>query len=210
MRYRTAFGTLAVLAGFVVLLDAGLAAAVDLSAVAVTLVGALAAVQGIRYAAARRGLEPNTLDGGTPERRIASPVPGDDVDKQLARSTAGSRSHYELRGRLRGRVRAAAIAEVAGTRNCSPSRAADLVDGGAWTDDPVAAAFLADELSYPARVRFRARVFGKSLFERGFVAATAAVDRLADDEAPQQERTSDEGRSADAGDDTSAVTEGTR
>ncbi|GAB6879098.1 hypothetical protein JCM17823_13720 [Halorubrum gandharaense] len=191
MRYTTAFGALAVLAGFILLLDAGLAAAVDLSAVTVTLVGALAAVQGIRYAAARRGIEPNTLTVGTPERRITSPVPGDDADTQLARSTAGGRSHYELRGRLRGRVRAVAVAEVAGARNCSPSRAADLVDRGAWTDDPVAAAFLADDLSYPARVRFRARLFGESLFERGFGAATAAVGRLATGDPKQAEPTSD-------------------
>lgn len=179
MRLLTAVGVAAVLGGFLVLFDRGFAGLFELSTVAVTLVGALGVVQGIRYASARRGRDRTSLTLGDPERRARASVPGDDVDDLLVRAAGTKRRRYELRQRLRARVRTVAVAELARTRNCPPTEADDLVAAGAWTANATAAAFLADDVAYPMGRRLRARLLGQSLFQVGFVAAVDAVGALA-------------------------------
>jgi len=177
MRFRTAIGAAAVLAGFLVAFDRGVAGVLDFSYVAVTVVGAFAIVQGLRYANARRGTERRSLDPGEPERRARAVVPGTDFDEDVDRSTGAGRRRYKLRNRLRDRVRTAAIAAVARDRDCARSRATDLVESGEWTDDPIAAAFLAPEVSYPIAHRVRTRLLGRSCFRTGLDAAMDAIER---------------------------------
>lgn len=179
MRLLTAVGVAAVLAGFLVLFDRGLAGVLDLSSVAVTLVGVLGVVQGIRYANARRRRDAKSVSLGEPERRARVPVPGDDVDELIDRAAGRGHRRYELRRRLRSRVRDVVVTEVARARNCDPSTAAALVDSGEWTTDATAAAFLADGASYPVGVRVRARFRGPSLYATGLTAAVDAVGTLA-------------------------------
>lgn len=178
MRLLTALGVIAVLAGFLVLFVRGLAGTLDLTYVAVTLVGLLGLVQGIRYTAARRGRERNTLVPAEPERRERAAVPGQDVDDRIDRASGGSLRRYELRDRLRSRVRSVAISAIARDRNCSRERASELVETGSWTDDRTAAAFLASDVSYPIRVRLRVRLFGRSRYRIGLSATVDEVGRL--------------------------------
>ncbi|SNR40140.1 DUF7269 family protein [Halorubrum vacuolatum] len=201
MRLRVAVGVATVLAGFILLFDHGLAGTIAFSTVAVTLVGAFAVVQGLRYANARRRAERRSLDPGEPERRVQAVVPGTEFDSDLTRAIGTSPRRYGLRKRLRERVRAVAITATARERNCSTARAADLVATGEWTDDPVAAAFLSPERTAPIGHRIRTRLLGRSTFRAGVEASMAAIQRadpldtgsLADPEATT------DGAEADAG-----------
>ncbi len=177
MRYRVLIGAAAVLTGVLVLFDRGLAGVIDFSFVAVTLVGAFALVQGLRYANARRRTERRSLDPGEPERRARAAVPGAEFDADLARVMGAGYRRYTLRNRLRDRVRTVAIAATVRDRSCSQDRAATLVDGGEWTDDPIAAAFLSSEVPYPLGHRVRTRLLGRSTFRTGLDAAMDAIER---------------------------------
>ncbi|WP_050032906.1 DUF7269 family protein [Halorubrum halophilum] len=182
MRPLAVVGVAAVGVGFVAVVNRGIAAALDPSAVVVTLIGALAVVQGIRYANERRGRDRRISDPGEPERRAPATVPGADLDERIARMTAGSPGGYASRRELRERIRTAAVAAVARERNRSTAAAERAVAVGTWTDDPTAAAFLADDASYPIRVRLRAAIRGRSRYGYGLRAALGAIERLDGDD----------------------------
>ena len=210
MRLRTAIGAAAVLAGFLVAFDRGLAGILDFSYVAVTVVGAFAVVQGLRYANARRSADRRSLDPGEPERRARAVVLGTDFDADVARAIGTGRRRYKLRNRLRDRVRTAAVAAVARDRDTSRSRATDLVTAGKWTDDPIAAAFLAPDVPYPLAHRVRTRVLGQSRFRTGLDAAMDAIDRADPLDPPIASSSDDAGRDGNAGRDRDASRAGTR
>lgn len=178
MRPLVAVGVAAVAIGFVAAFDRGLAAALDPSTAVVTLVGLFGAVQGLRYASARRSRDRRATDLGEPEQRVRATVPGSDLDAEIARVASSSRGGYRSRAALRDRVREVAIANVARERNCSTAEAGRAVESGAWTDDPTAAAFLADDAPYPLRVRLRVAVSGESRYGFGLRAAVDAIGRV--------------------------------
>lgn len=158
MRPLALVGVAAVAVGFVAVVNRSIAAAIDPSTVVVTLIGALAVVQGVRYANERRGRDRRAADPGEPERRAPATVPGADLDERIGRMTAASHGGYASRRELRERVRTVAVAAVARDRNCSTAAAERAVEVGTWTDDPTAAAFLASDASYPIGVRLRAGI----------------------------------------------------
>lgn len=178
MRPLAVVGVAAVAVGFVAVANRGVAAALDPSAVVVTLIGALAVVQGVRYANERRGRDRRIADPGEPERRELATVPGADLDERIARVADASRGGYASRRELRERVRTVAVAAVARDRNCSTAAAERAVEAGTWTDDPIAAAFLDGDASYPVGVRIRAAVWGRSRYGYGLRAAIGAIGRL--------------------------------
>ncbi|WP_123619485.1 hypothetical protein [Halorubrum sp. CSM-61] len=178
MRPLAVVGIAAVAVGFVAVANRGVAAALDPSAVVVTLIGVLAVAQGIRYANERRGRDRRTAVPGEPERRELATVPGEDLDERIARVIGASRGGYATRRELRERVRTVAVAAVARDRNCSTAAAERAVDAGDWTDDPTAAAFLDGDASYPVRVRLRAAVRGRPRYGYGLSAAIDAIGRL--------------------------------
>ncbi len=178
MRFVVAVGVIAVGVGFVAVADRGVAAALDPSTVVVTLIGVFGLVQGVRYANGRRKRDRQTADPGEPERRARATVPGGDLDDRIARMTAATRGGHRSRQELRGRVHEVAVASVARDRNCSDPEAARAVERGTWTDDPTAAAFLSEAVSYPIRVRLRAAVSGRTRYGFGLRAAIDAIDRL--------------------------------
>ncbi|MFC5278019.1 hypothetical protein ACFPM1_04465 [Halorubrum rubrum] len=178
MRPLATVGIAAVAAGFLVAVDRGLASALDLSFVVVTLIGVLGVVQGVRYASARRGRERRSTDLGEPERRERAAVPGSDFDDAVTRAASARRRRGRTaRDDVRSRVRAAAVRAVARRRNCSRERAAELVDDGAWTDDRTAVAFLSRSTAYPIRDQVRGSLPGRSTFRIGATAAVDALDR---------------------------------
>ena len=182
-RPLVAVGVAAVAVGFVAAVDRGVAAALDPSATVVTLIGALGAVQGLRYANARRNRRREAAAPGAPERRAPASVPGADVDERVERATGPGFGGHRARREVRDRVRELAVATVARGRNVPIETAERLVETGDWTDDPTAAAFLARRSSYPVRVRVRATLSGRSRYEFGLRAAVGALDRPADGEA---------------------------
>lgn len=181
MRPLALVGVAAVAVGFVAVVNRSIAAAIDPSTVVVTLIGALAVVQGVRYANERRGRDRRAADPGEPERRAPATVPGADLDERIGRMTAASHGGYASRRELRERVRAVAVAAVARDRNCSTAAAERAVEVGTWTDDPTAAAFLASDASYPIGVRLRAGIRGRSRYGYGLRAAIDTIGRLDDD-----------------------------
>lgn len=178
MRPLVAVGVAAVAVGFVAAFDRGLAASLDPSTAVVTLVGLFGVVQGLRYAGGRRSRDRRAIDLGEPERRVRASVPGSDLDDEIARVASSSRGGYRSRAALRDRVREVATASAARERNCSTAEAVRAVETGAWTDDSTAAAFLADDASYPLRVRLRAAVSGESRYGLGLRAAVDAIGRV--------------------------------
>lgn len=196
MRPLAIVGVAAVAIGFVAVVNRGVAAAIDPSAVVVTLIGALAVVQGVRYANERRVRDRRTAALGEPERRAPATVPGTDLDERIARVTSPSLGGYASRRKLRERVRTAAVAAVARDRNCSTAAAERAVEGGTWTDDPAATAFFSADASYPIRIRIGAAVRGRSRYGYGLRAAIDAIGRLDADASAD--------RGADAGTDSGA------
>jgi hypothetical protein len=182
VRVLVALGVAAVAAGFAVLVDRGLAGALDLSSAVVTAVGLLGILQGLRYASERRGRDRRTTDLGEPERRDPATVPGTDLDRRIARATLPGRRGRGAKNTVRSRVRSLAVRAVARGRDLSRDRAEDLVEDGEWTDDRTAAAFLTRSISYPLRVQLRGGLPRRSTFRMGLTAATDGIDRLADGE----------------------------
>lgn len=183
MRLAGIVGAVALVVGFVALFQRGLAGLFDFSYTVVTLVGALALVQGARYGLARRGLERPEVDLGEPETRYEVEVPGDDVDERLLRTGGLTHRSTERRERLRGRLREAAVETVAAREGLSTRRAARRIDDGDWTDDPVARAFLSEAHSYPLSVPFRARLSGATTFTFALARAVDAIERVEEGDA---------------------------
>ena len=119
----------------------------------VVLVGALALLQGARYADERRHTRVRTAETGDPEVRRRLPTPGDGFDADAFPATGTVR--YNTRRRLRERLREAAVETLVVRGACPPDAAEERVDAGTWTDDPVAANFLGTDAS---RLAFRRRV----------------------------------------------------
>ncbi len=197
MRALVVLGVAAVAAGFAVLVDRGLAGALDLSSAIVTAIGILGVLQGVRYVSVRRGRERRTTDLGEPERRDPATVPGTDLDRRIARATLPGRRGRGAKNTVRSRVRSLAVRAVARGRDLSRDRAETLVEDGEWTDDRTAAAFLTRSASYPIYVQLRGGLPRRSTFRIGLTAATDEVERLAGGERihpPPSERAEDRER----------------
>lgn len=178
MRRLAAAGAVVVLFGFAVAFQRGLAGFFDPSYAVVTLVGALALVQGLRYTAGRRRVDLLAVDFGEPERRFELPAPGDDLDRRLRASAGFSSGRSSYRTRILDELRAVAAETLVARGDCDPREARKRVAEGTWTDDEVAAALLADGASVPIRARLSALARRESAFRfaaRRTAAALAAV-----------------------------------
>jgi hypothetical protein len=144
----------------------------------VTVVGVLAAVQGLRYAAARRSTTLRTTETGDPERRVAVPTPGASFDDDLAVATGWSPAATRARRDVRDRLQTVAVETMAVRGDCSRETAQRQVETGEWTDDPVAAGFLAAEGSATSFVgRLGLLVRGTSPFVYATRRTVEAIDR---------------------------------
>ncbi|RQG91183.1 DUF58 domain-containing protein [Natrarchaeobius halalkaliphilus] len=86
-----------------------------------------------------------------PERPHPTPVPGDSLTDAIEEFTA-TRSHGTFVARRTvGGLRQAAIAVISRFGGASEAEARAAVDDGSWTTDPIAAAFLSEELDRPSR-----------------------------------------------------------
>jgi hypothetical protein len=97
-----------------------------------------------------------TLREAPPERATPGPTVGGSFDRRLRR-TASAALRGDDADEVREDVRALAVAVVAHAEGCSTERARRRMAEGEWTDDPVAAAYVADrEASLPVSRRLSA------------------------------------------------------
>ena len=115
----------------------------------VTMVGLLAAAQGLRYASARRGIETVETETGDPEQRYQVPTPGDDFDARLAGAGGWSLRGVSERRTIRERLHSAAVDALVIHDNCPIDEAERRIREGTWTDDPYAVDFLGDAPTRP-------------------------------------------------------------
>ena len=173
MRRLAILGIAAVAVGLVALFDRGVVLGVDLRVVDV--VGVLAVVAGIRYALAARATDRRRADIEPPEPRHRSAVLGDEVETALR---ATGRDGVARRAELRRRLRGVAVDVLVAHGGYDRAAAEAAVDNGTWTDDPVAAGYLAEPASLPPRMRVRNLLRRRSTVWRCVERALTAVEEV--------------------------------
>ncbi len=108
----------------------------------------------------------------TPER----PSPAD-VERGYRVPTPGDTFADADESVFRERIRAAAVEAVADTAGCSREVAAEQVEAGVWTDDDLAAAYVAGEEELPLGKRLRLRARGEGPRTHVRTRALDAVER---------------------------------
>lgn len=177
MRPTIVAGVVAVALGFVAILDRGVAGAFDLGYLFVTFLGIVAGATGVYYVSRRRNVSRELTAFDDPERRYRAAVPGDDLDDQFATIPIERRLRTSHRG-VRDRIRRAAVRALVTHEGYDHRTAREAVENGTWTEDPVAASFLATDGQYPPRLRLEAflgRVDVSEIGARRSVEAIVAV-----------------------------------
>lgn len=151
-------------------------AALSVQRVVVAFVGVAALLQAVRVARRRRG----TLDRAempNPDRRVRVGTPGESVEDALDEFTAVTDRQADQPTRFQRALHRATVAVLARYGGLSEVEADRQVADGSWTDDPDAAAFLADrDRRRGIGERLRAAAGGESGFDRG---VRRVVDELA-------------------------------
>lgn len=181
MRIAEPLGVVAVVAGFVVLGDRSLAALLGLDASLLLLLAVLAGVLGIGAVRERRRVDPERAETGDVERRYEAPQPGVEFDDRLAGAAGFSRPTQRRQAELRDRVSEAA-ADALTAAGVPDAAAADLIRDGDWTDDRLAAWFLAPRLDLPLRTKLQTLRSGRQL-QSAAARAIDAVDAVQRDDA---------------------------
>lgn len=166
--------------GFIMFVDPGIAALVPFNlggANAVALVGFLLAIAVVRTrdnGEAHWGIVPDV------EYRLETPTPGDEIDDMIYRMTELREGTIEFREEITDRLEAVAVAVVMQRRQCSRAQAVELLENGAWTDNPGAAGFFASSAApsgSSALGRLKRKVFDtNSAYERQLRTTVAALE----------------------------------
>lgn len=175
MRATAVVGAAAVVFGFVVVVQRGIAGLFDLTYVFVTGAGVLALVQGIRYANDARSVDARASETGDPEDRYEVPVPGDE-DDDLVSARGFSRASIKRRREFHRHLRRVAVDTLRSRGDYADDEVEAAVDEGTWTDDRVAAWFLGSEVPPPPAARVRSLVGSDVEFRFG---VRRSVDALA-------------------------------
>jgi hypothetical protein len=180
-RLLAAVGAAGVLSGGALLVAPGLGpSGLDPVLPVLAVAGGALLVTGL---AAATGLAAGT-DAVAPRRDPhANRVPGDGFDDALAAvSATGRRAPGEHREAVRERLATAAVALLVERRELSPEVARRRLSTGTWTDDPVAAAFFAEDTPALSTVdHLRLLAGGELPFRRRARRAVAAMDALAEE-----------------------------
>lgn len=89
---------------------------------------------------------------------------------------------------VRERLTDGAVRTLRAKRGLERSAAREAVRSGTWTDDDVAAAFLADDVRQPIEERLRAAVDPGRAFDRRLRRTLTAIESIADDSRPLELR----------------------
>lgn len=119
---------------------------------------------------------PPAVEGVTPE------APGQEFDAAL--DSVPPIEVTDRHRRIHERLRITAIAAIAESRHCSRETARELVDRCEWTDDPDAAAFLADKRLDPPSViqRLETRLRGDGWFDSRVRTTVTALEALEEEQ----------------------------
>lgn len=165
--------------GLLIVVVPGTARALPLPRLAVLVLGLFALVEAARSLQARRRASIEGADLPEPEARFEAAVPGDAFDERVASLGRRARRNWAGSGgeRLRRRLRSSAVEAAAHRWRLPTDEARERVETGAWTDDPVAAAFLGgpDVPLPPWRFRVRAALGGSTFAFYANRAADAVV-----------------------------------
>jgi hypothetical protein len=179
-RAIAAVGAVAVLVGLFVSFQQEFAGSIPVSWVFVLLVAVAAGVQSVSTALSRRRTPLEQAETDDPERRYEAPTPGEDLEELLRFASRRSRRGNRPREQLRERIADVAVDAVVAAEDCSESTARERVRTGEWTDDPVAAWFLGEDVRlHPAE---RGRLLASapfSQYEAAFERTVRVVDDLA-------------------------------
>ena len=134
-------GLLALAVGVAVAVSPGLLG-LDVDRALVTALGVMILLLAIRQATARRGVDLEEAVTPTPEYRVPTPPPGEDLRDSLGGFFSTGRLPYNQA--VRG-LRAAAVEVLVQYEGVSEAEAERRVEAGTWTDDGYAAAYLGDE-----------------------------------------------------------------
>ncbi|WP_254546200.1 DUF7269 family protein [Halomarina pelagica] len=181
MRALARLGALLALAGLVVAALPRFGAGLSPPDALLLAVGAVAVLAGVVGLRARRRT-PETPPLPAPERRRSATVPGGSFDADLSSVTAFTTvGSMHDRDRVYDRLYATAVEVLTRYDGCTPEEARTRLAAGSWTDDPLAAAFFADEgrVGRPLRERLRAVVSSDPAFRRQARRAVAALDSRA-------------------------------
>lgn len=167
-------GLIATLLGLTAL--GGLTLGIGLSEGIVTMIGLVAIAQGLRSLDARRGTEFEQATTGDPEQRYHVPTPGDEYPENLGEDVQWDqmlRRHSHLAEYLREAVVETLV--LRGTYDREEAETA--VARGTWTDDPVAAGFLGEDVPIPVSERLRELASRRPTYLRR---ADRTIDALAE------------------------------
>lgn len=150
-----------------------------------TLLGVVPLLLAYAVARTRRQDDVEWTPTPDPERRARVGTPGDDFGRTLA-SISGTRGRY-AGAAARWQLRDVAAEVIANYGSESIAEARARVEAGAWTDNPVAAAFLGDHGRVPLAARARSLLSAESAVDRRIretvdeIAAIAGLEFGADD-----------------------------
>lgn len=158
MRRIAYVGVAAVLLGVAALVDVAGLRSLLIDDLFVPVVGAIAALAGIRYVNAARGVGRERLEVEAPEPRYRSGVLGEDVEEALA---ATGQHGKERRTALRRHLQGVAEDVLVTHSGYDREAAAAAVVAGTWTGDDVAAGYLAEPVELPGRMELRNLLVGR-------------------------------------------------
>ena len=157
-----------------------------------------AIVLGAVYAVRTSELERDSplIDGEPPEAGVTR------ADHRVARETewildSAASDWYRMRDgeydeKLRRRLEEGAVRTLATKRGLERSAAREAVREGTWTDDPVAAAVLADDRRHPLSERLYAAIDPGAALERRLERTLAAIEAI--DDGPHSRGSDDRSR----------------
>lgn len=175
-------GVAAAVLGLALAVDPALVPGLSPNEALVVVLGAVALLYAGIPLHRRRATERRQAAGPDPETETALEPPGEEYDRLLAAAGSTNPHTANRRHRLRRQLLEAAVAAVRRREDCSAEAAREMLAGGTWTNDPLAASYftrgpieVADaDLPLPLRVRLRL-----SPGTRRAVAARRVADEVA-------------------------------
>lgn len=148
----------------------------DYLVVAILGVLALVLLVGILVATGRAGFD----QGRPPAPEGVYPVPrfGEEIDAFIAGGGFAGSSGDDRHDEIRAELREVAITTVMRDGNLTRSEALDRIEAGTWTDDDVAATYLAEGKTPSLGSRLRATFGGESPAEQAVRVTAAEIGRL--------------------------------
>jgi hypothetical protein len=130
--------------GLVLVRQPGLLGGLSVGQTAVLTVGVVALFYALLPLGLRRGSHRRQAPSKNPGAVPDGSVPGEQFDRLFAAAEGSTVHHVDRRNELRRRLEESALRAVRRRDDCSLPAAQEAIDEGTWTDDPIAASYLAN------------------------------------------------------------------